>query len=202
MAVRAHYRVHKTSVYIVATVIVLSLSLLLWVQIGRDAAQIVLQATGGVALAIMIGEFITKHWLWKTKIGNKLGFPPDYSGQWEGDVIRSKKGDDSPATNRVEVIISQSVTQVDWHQIGYSEDGKKLAESHFIMGEVIDEHRQWDAILGVYEVQRPDGSKDSGMSFVRINNSGEELSGIYCGMNGHLGKIIIKRKETIEIAKP
>ena len=83
--------------------------------------------------------------------------------------------------NRVEVTITQSITQIEWYQIGYSDDGDVLAESHFILGEVIDEHRTWDAIVGVYEVQRPNGKKDSGLSFVRSNEKFDELSGIYCG---------------------
>ncbi len=151
MAVRAQHRIHRTSVYIVAAIIVAALSTILWFKVGWAAAQIVLQATGLVAVAIMFGEFLTKHWLWKTRLGNKLGFPPDYSGNWAGKVYRTKKENEIPDENRVEVTISQTITQIEWHQIGFNDSGEQIAESHFILGEVIDDHRKWDAILGVYE---------------------------------------------------
>lgn len=193
MAARAHHRIHRTSVYIVASSIVMILSAILWIQIGWSSAQIVLQGFGIVAAAILLGEFITKRWLWKTRLGELLGFPPDYSGKWQGKVFRTKKAGAVPQENRVEVVIAQSVTHIDWYQIGYSETGEKIAESHFIMGEVIDEHRAWDAILGIYEVQRVNGAKDSGMSFVRVNEAMDEISGVYCGLNGHVGTITINR---------
>ena len=193
MAVRANHRIHRTSVYIVAFAIVLVLSLILWIRVGWESAQIVFQGIGVVAIAISIGEFVTRRWIWKTSLGRLLGFPPDYSGKWHGAIYRIKAADSAPLENRVDVLITQTISQVDWHQIGYSETGEKIAESHFIMGEVIDEHRSWDAILGVYEVQRADGSKDSGMSLVRVNDETNEMSGVYCGLNGHVGRITINR---------
>lgn len=193
MAARAQHRIHRTSVYIVASSIVMTLTVILWVRIGWSSAQTVLQGFGVVAASILLGEFITKRWLWKTRLGKLLGFPPDYSGKWEGKVYRTKKAGSAPQENRVEVVIAQAITRIDWYQIGFAENGEKIAESHFIMGEVIDEHRTWDAILGIYEVQRVNGAKDSGMSFVRVNEAMNEISGVYCGLNGHVGQITINR---------
>jgi len=193
MAVKANHRIHRMSVNIVALVIVLVLSLILWIRVGWSSAQIVLQGMGIVVIAVLAAELITKRWIWKTWLGRLLGFPTDYSGKWEGKVFRNTHNNSVPQENRVEVIIAQSITHIDWYQVGYSDTGEKIAESHFILGEVIDEHRTWDAIVGIYEVQRTNGSKDSGMSFVRINESENEISGVYCGLNGHVGSITINR---------
>jgi hypothetical protein len=194
MAAQAQHRIHRLTVYIIASCIVLALAAFLFVHVGWEATKVVLSGTGLVATSIIAGEFLTRHWLWRTWLGKLVGFPPNYSGEWEGTVYRSYRNTDAPTENRVEVEISQNVTQIAWHQQGYDDNGQKIAESHFILGEVIDEHRKWDAILGVYEVQRSNGSKDHGMSLVRANKGGNELSGVYCGMNGNVGTITVTKK--------
>ena len=92
----------------------------------------------------------------------------------------------------MKITITQQINQLEWHQKTYSMDGKKVAESHFILGEVVDYHRKWDGIIGIYEVSRTTSEKNEGMSLVTVNESLEEISGLYCGLNNHMGNIKIE----------
>lgn len=194
MAVKADHRINKTSEYIIALVLAFSLALIFWLQGNEDSAKTILKSVGYASAAITTANIITKKWLWKSWIGKILDYPPDYSGDWEGTVFRNVADSSVPKENRVDVVITQTITNIEWSQCGYSDDGVKISESRFILGEVVDEQRKWDAIIGVYEVARPGGSKDKGLSVVQIEKSGTEMTGLYCGLNGHVGSIKLKRK--------
>lgn len=197
MAVQAKHRIYRTRISILAAAIVTVLAIVLYLRVGTEPARIVLEATGTVTITLIIAQFVIEKWLWKTKLGRLIGFPPDYSGKWTGIVHRIRKHEeDYPTETPIEVEVKQSMTQIEWNQIGFDSDGNELTESRLILGEVVDYHSNWDGIVGVYEVTRHDGFKDEGMQLLKVKESDSKISGLYCGMNGNVGKMELTKKES------
>ena len=196
MAKQGNYRIHRTRLTFLAISIVAVLASVLFLRVGKEPARIVLEAIGTVTLTMVFASLIMDSWLWKTRVGKLLGFPPDYSGKWVGTIQRTVQTDnDSPTETKIEAIVSQRLTQLEWKQYGYRDGGEKYASSHLILGEVVDYHGKWDGIIGVYEVTRSDGRKDEGVQVLTIENDGNEISGWYAGVNGNVGKMILRKEE-------
>ena len=135
--------------------------------------------------------------MWKTKIGKIFGCPPDYSGKWKGYVTRTKKGSpDEEDRIDVEVIIEQSLYEVEWRQTGFDKEGNIITESKFVIGEVLDDLGKWSAICGVYEVLRKDkgNTKHDGSQLVNVSQDGKSMSGSYCSNNGNAGDIELTKE--------
>ena len=195
MKSQAHLRIYRTRINIIAVAVVSVLALVLYVRLGAAPARIVLEAIGTVTITLVIAQYLIERWLWKTKLGNMMGFPPNYSGVWEGEVIRLRNTSDlKTVTTKIEVTVDQNLTQIEWNQIGFTQEGEKLTESHLILGEVIDYHRKWDGIVGIYAVERYDGTKDEGMQLLSVSGDGKEITGMYCGTNGNVGKMCLHRR--------
>jgi len=195
MAVKGNYRLYRKQLYIVATPVVLLLALVLYVRVSTEAAQIVLEALSVVVLTMIFSNLLLEKWFWKTKLANLLGFPPDYSGKWEGVIERTSAKEGCPTTSRVIVTLSQQITQMEWNQTTYDDDDNVIANSHFVLGEIVDYHKEWDGIIGFYEVKRTAGQVDEGMSLVTINERGNEMTGHYCGLNKHVGLVKLTKIE-------
>ena len=190
---KGNLRIYRTRLYLAAIPIALLLASLLYIEIGTEPALVIVKAIGSIVFAMFITHHFIEPWFWKTKLGLKLGFPPNYSGEWEGLVTRTQSEDGSEKQSKVKVTITQQINQLEWHQKTYSMENEKVAESHFILGEVVDYHRKWDGIIGIYEVSRTTGEKNEGMSLVTVNESLDEIYGLYCGLNNHMGNIKIKK---------
>lgn len=196
MAARASHRVVRTRYTVIAAFVVVVLSVLLYVKVGASASSAVLQAFGIVSLTVLIGSLLFEKWLWKTWLGQLFGCPPDYSGKWIGIVEKHVLGAaDEPEKVRVTVYIKQHLLDIEWHQIGYDEDGNIVTESHLLFGEVIDEHRKWSSICGMYEVNRKDKGnfKHYGSQLVDISFDRKKMEGSYCSTKGNVGTICLEK---------
>lgn len=199
MANKASQRLNRIRIGFSSTFIVLSLSAYTWFSVGAEYAILVITSSGIVGLTIAIAELIIRKFLWKTSIGKLLGFPPDYSGVWEGYVERKSAHEAETLLKRnITVNIKQEIDKIDWHQETFNEDGVVVAESHLVIGEVIDEHRRWDGILGVYEVKRECGRKDTGVSMMTVTPCNTIIRGNYSGFNKHVGIIMVEKKKNNE----
>lgn len=196
MANRANYRIVRTKYSVIAALIVIVLAVVLYIRVGLTASTAVLQAFGIVSLTIIVGSVIFEKWLWKTIIGQIIGCPPDYSGKWEGHVKKIKGTEANKEKEiKITVYIIQNLLDIEWHQIGYDENGNIKTESHLLLGEVIDEHRRWSSICGLYEVNQKDkGSiKHYGSQLVDISIDEKTISGSYCSTVGNVGTIYLKK---------
>ena len=196
MSVRAHHRILRTRYAVMAAVTVAILAVVLWIKLGSAASAAVLQAFGIVSLAILIGAYIFEKVLWKSWIGKLVGCPPDYSGNWEGEVHRIiKTRTDDEDVVRIKVTIKQNLLDVEWHQIGYGKDGNIIAESHLLFGEVIDNQRPWGSICGMYEVTRKNNeyTKHYGSFLADISQDELSIDGSYCSTAGNVGNIKLKK---------
>lgn len=195
MASRANHRITKTRYYVIAVTVVITLSVILYIKIGSSASTIVIQGIGTISLSILVGAFIFEKWLWKTKIGLIIGCPPDYSGSWKG-YVKPTIGNYSNQSNiNIEVIITQNLLDIQWHQIGYNQEGKVISESHLIFGEVIDNHIKWGSICGLYEVTLKDKDhiKLFGSQLVDVAEDHNSIDGSYCTTSGSAGIIYLEK---------
>ena len=194
---RAHKRLIRPRYYVMSAAAVIVLSVVLAIELkGVSIVVAVTSSIGSIAVALMAGNLLFEKYLWKTKLGQLIGCPPDYSGNWVGEVTRSIQGSGSlPKKTKIEVEIVQELFDVKWNQVGYDDHGKKVTESHFIIGEVIDDRDDWSAICGVYEVTYLDenGRKSEGSQLVNVYNGGSEIRGNFSSNMGNVGEINLAR---------
>ena len=196
MANRASHRITRTRYTVIATLVVAVLSVVLYIKVGISASSAVIQAFGIVSLTVLIGSLFFEKWLWKIWLGRLVGCPPDYSGKWEGYVEKAIIGDSNEQKIvKVTVYITQHLLDIEWHQIGYDDEGNKVTESHLLFGEVIDEHRKWSSICGMFEVNRNDkgNTKHYGSHLVNISIDGKVIEGQYCSTVGNVGSMKLEK---------
>lgn len=199
MASKALHRISRSQLTFLALSTVGILALILFFRNGFAAARVVLEAVGTVALTMLIATVLLENWLWKTRLGRLAGFPPNYSGIWEGQIHRTILGDARFSENtKIQVEINQKLAEIEWVQKGISESAQEETISHFILGEVVDHTRAWSGVIGIYEVQylHEADSEHYGMQLVDISEDGERIRGFYCSTKGNVGKIDLTKVKT------
>lgn len=149
--------------------------------------------------SILVAEYVLEGWLWKTALGDWLGYPPDLSGDWEGEI----KEEEAPKLSSYDraryfrARIVQRGFDINISTLGYEGivDESAISASHFLSGKVLWRPPNQAQVLGIFSVQHRQRNTHEGMNILNINDRENVLEGPYCSVNGSAGRLRLRRLE-------